>query len=227
MAHADRFRRGGKQVIARPDIWEPGPVAGWCGLDGFAPDVAQLADASQSLTAAVLPFGEHVRQSAVLMVLHQHPVHGAEVLVTRRAEHLRNHAGEMSFPGGRLDPGEGYVDAALREAREEVALDGGVVVVCGEAVHVDYRRFGGYIVPVVATVEHRPVLVANPDEVARVMWVPLAELVAPGVHHAERWFSPFERTIHYFPLADETIWGITAEVLVGMLERAVITSASA
>ena len=93
---------------------------------------------------------EGARHSAVLVPLYDGP-DGAEVLLTRRSQALRNHRGEVSFPGGRIDPGETPVAAALREAYEEVALDPQVPQVIGELDHLSTVVSSSRIVPVAAS----------------------------------------------------------------------------
>ncbi len=78
-----------------------------------------------------------------------------------------------------------------------------------------------YIVPKVATVPHRPELTPHAAEVDRVFWLPLAELMAPGIYRSERWGSrPVDHVLHFFVTDDETIWGATARMLVDLLTRA-------
>ena len=77
-----------------------------------------------------------------------------------------------------------------------------------------------YIVPKVATIETRPELTPHEPEVGRVMWVPLAELTRPDTYRTERWGTlPVDRVLHFFHLDDETVWGVTAHVLVDLLRR--------
>ena len=160
------------------------------------------------------------RHSAVLVALHDAPA-GPEVLVTRRAMHLRNHRGEISFPGGRVDPGESPVETALREAWEEVALDPGLVTVHGQLDHLVTVVSQSYIVPVVATVDTRPELRISPDEVDRALWVGLDELSHPDTYREEWWGAPpTDRPIYFFELDDETIWGATARMLHQLLRLA-------
>ena len=83
-----------------------------------------------------LPSFPDARLSAVLIALYAGE-HGAEVLLTRRSMLLRNHKGEISFPGGRMDPGETPIDTALREAHEEVDLDPSLPTVVGELAHLN------------------------------------------------------------------------------------------
>jgi 8-oxo-dGTP pyrophosphatase MutT (NUDIX family) len=158
------------------------------------------------------------RASAVLIVLVDGE-RGAEVLLTKRSEALRQHAGEISFPGGRLDPGENDVEAALREADEEVGLRPDDVTVVGRLSALSTVVSRSYIMPVVATVTVRPALVPHDGEVARILWVPLVELAQPDTHREERWGTPpLDRRMDFFELDDETIWGATARILRELLD---------
>jgi mutator protein MutT len=189
----------------------------------------------EPLLAAVAARGagappEHVleapRLSAVLVALFDGE-RGAEVVLTRRAEHLTTHKGEVSFPGGRADPGETPEAAALREAHEEVALDPASVEVVGELDHIATWVSASVIVPVVGRLAARPDLRPGTDEVDRILYLPLAELLRADTYHEEvwdndeRWTAPIaERSLHFFTLDDETVWGATARVLVQLLSLA-------
>jgi 8-oxo-dGTP pyrophosphatase MutT (NUDIX family) len=145
---------------------------------------------------------------------------GIEVLLTRRSMDMRTHRGEISFPGGRLDPGETAADAALREAHEEVGLDPALVNVEGELEHLNTVVSRSYIVPVVGTVAAPVELRPNSREVDRVLWVPLAEFIRPDTYRSERWGTPpTDRLLHFFELDDETVWGATASVIVQLLTQ--------
>ena len=144
------------------------------------------------------------------------------VVLTRRSQHLRAHKGEIAFPGGRQDGGESLMDAALREAEEEIALDTKVVEIVGELDHLATFSSNSSIVPYVGILPNRPVkLVPNPDEVEAVVMVPLDELVQDDVFHTELWAWPdadgAERPIHFFDLYGDTIWGATGRMLVNLL----------
>jgi 8-oxo-dGTP pyrophosphatase MutT (NUDIX family) len=153
----------------------------------------------------------------VLVALHDGP-RGAEVVLTRRSWALRSHRGEISFPGGRLEPGETPEAGALREAHEEVALDPAAVVVVGRLPALSTVVSLSHIVPVVGRLDRRPALRPAMDEVDRILHVPLVELTAPEVFREERWGEPpLERVIAFFELEDETIWGATAHILVDLL----------
>jgi 8-oxo-dGTP pyrophosphatase MutT (NUDIX family) len=148
----------------------------------------------------------------------------ARVVLTRRSPALRAHRGEVSFPGGRLEPGEEVVTGALREASEEVGLDPAGVALAGWLTPVVTFNSRSFIHPVVATLEGRPHLSPNPAEVARVVDVALADLVADGVFDEERWPLPPGRPgpagaadgtfpVWFFRARGELVWGATARML--------------
>ena len=122
-----------------------------------------------------------VRPSAVLVVLADDDQGDAGVLLTRRSTAMRNHSGEMSFPGGRIDGDETAVEAALREAHEEVGLDPAAVEIVGELNHLATVVSRSHIVPIVGRVAGQLDLAPASSEVERVMWVPL-DRVRPHRH---------------------------------------------
>jgi len=213
-------RAGGAQYIPRPPVWS---------LEKTAPpsvhplrvsvdDVATRL-AGVEVDRPLRPAFEGARPSAVLVAVAD-GVGGAEVLLTRRSMDLRSHRGEISFPGGRMDPDETAVEAALREAQEEVALDPAAAQVIGELEHLNTVVSRSYIVPVVTRLAEPLALAPASTEVERVLWVPLAELVRPDTYRAERWGDPpMDGARHFFELDDETIWGATATILVDLLRR--------
>ena len=143
---------------------------------------------------------------------------GAEVLLTRRTETLNNHKGEMSFPGGRVDADEGLIEAARREAWEEVGVDPSSVTVVGRLSPLSTFVSRSFIVPVVGVLSSHPSLVLHEVEVDRAMWVPLVELVRADTFSWEWWdftgaVDSVERAMFFFHLDDETVWGATARML--------------
>lgn len=136
------------------------------------------------------------------------------MVLTRRAAALRVHGGEVSFPGGGQDEGELLADTARREAHEEVGLDPAAVEIIGELDHLSTITSNSYIVPFVAILPGRPSLVASPGEVDAVLHVPLAELLDPEVFREERWdLFGTERSMYFFELFGDTVWGATAAML--------------
>jgi 8-oxo-dGTP pyrophosphatase MutT (NUDIX family) len=216
-------RRGGDQVIPRPEVWRLGERPTWS-----AHDVERLRHRDTVLSAAsplaTMPREAptpDARMSAVLVALVEGD-DGCEVVLTRRAAHLRHHRGEVSFPGGRLDPGEHPVDAALREAEEEIGLDRRHLEVVGGLEPVATWVSSSYIVPVVARCHGRPSWRVQPAEVDRVFTVPLAELTRPDTYRSEVWSRPpDEWELHFFELDDETIWGATGRMLRRFIDRVI------
>ena len=141
------------------------------------------------------------------------------VLLTQRTDTLRHHAGQIAFPGGRLDAGEDAVAAALREAQEEIALPPSQVQVIGPVDR--YRTVTGYTVtPVLAAVPADLPFVASEAEVASVFEVPLDFLLDPAnqVAASAEWRG---RTRHYYEIhwQDRRIWGATAAMIVNLSRR--------
>jgi 8-oxo-dGTP pyrophosphatase MutT (NUDIX family) len=163
------------------------------------------------------PDFDGARPSAVLVLLADGP-DGAEVLLTRRSMHLSSHRGEVSFPGGRVDPDETYEQTALREAFEEVGLAPASVSVVARLRPLATFVSRSWIVPVVATIPAPVPLEGHPDEVDRTLWVSLRDLTSPGTFREEWWHTmEGERPIFFFELDDETVWGATARILTRLL----------
>jgi len=153
------------------------------------------------------------------------------VVLTRRSSHLRSHAGEVSFPGGRLDRGEAPLEAALREAREEIGLNTSSVELIGWLTPLTTARSDALVHCVVGSFpgpgEGGLVLSPQVSEVDRVFFAPLSGLMGAGVFHEELW--PAEpgaegtqyRAVPFFDFAGEVIWGATGRLLVELLGRAV------
>lgn len=216
------MRRGGDQVIPRPAGWRLAGPAPWDGrrLLEFDELMEFVARRGPGAPAEVLADPAGMRDSAVLIGLHPGE-RGPEVILTKRTSHLSSHRGEIAFPGGRCDPGESAEQAAVREAHEEVGLDPALPQVVGQLDHLATVVSRSQIVPVVARLEHRPILRASPVEVERILHVPLAELIEPGVWHGEWWsFGGRDRAMSFFDLPGETVWGATARMLTQLLSFA-------
>ena len=155
--------------------------------------------------------------AAVLVAITDRPDPG--LILTTRRDNLRTHAGQVAFPGGRIDPGETPVQAALRETHEELGLDPDRVTILGEAD--PYRTVTGYQVqPVVGLVPPDLELVPNPAEVAGWFEAPLDFVLDPA--NQRRMSAEFRgRTRHYYQIdwQDRRIWGATAAMLVNLARR--------
>lgn len=155
--------------------------------------------------------------AAVLVGITDRPDPG--VILTVRREHMRTHAGQVAFPGGRIDPGEDSVEAALREAWEELGLDPGAAEIVGA---VDpYRTVTGYIVtPVLAVVRPDQPLSPHEHEVADWFEAPLAFVLDPtNQQYKSALFQGRER--HYYEImwGERRIWGATASMIVNLSRR--------
>lgn len=167
----------------------------------FAPEPLDVAPKPPFRAAAVL----------VPIVLHA----GApSVLLTRRAEHLSAHPGQVSFPGGRIEAGETPEAAALREAAEEIGLDARLPRLQGR-MPAQATGTGFEITPVIGLLDPGFALAPDPNEVACVFELPLAVLLDPRAPlQEERMWQGRMRRTWVWPHASERIWGATASILV-------------
>lgn len=141
------------------------------------------------------------------------------VILTVRREHLRTHAGQIAFPGGRLDPGEDAIAAALREAHEEIFLDPAAVDVVG-AIE-PYRTVTHYrVTPVIGVIPPDLPLEPHEHEVADWFEAPLAHLLDPA-NQIQRSALFQGRTRHYYEIDwnGRRIWGATAAMIVNLSRR--------
>ena len=161
--------------------------------------------------------GQATIPAAVLIAITDRPKPG--VILTVRREHLRTHAGQIAFPGGRVDPGEDSVHAALREAREELALDPARVTVAGSLEA--YRTVTGYAVtPVIGIVPPDLSLAPHDEEVADWFEAPLAHLLDPANRRLETAvLAGLERRYWQIEWNGRKIWGATAAMIVNLSRR--------
>jgi 8-oxo-dGTP pyrophosphatase MutT (NUDIX family) len=145
---------------------------------------------------------------------------GLSVILTRRADTLRRHTGQVAFPGGRCDPGETPWQTALREANEEIGLDPAAVSLAG--MSTPYRTGTGYLIaPVVGFVRPDIVLTASPDEVAHIFETPFGFLMDPANHEKRFYDLPDGGRRHFYAMSweDQLIWGATAGMLRALYDR--------
>ncbi len=161
--------------------------------------------------------GEHIPASVLIAITDRAD---PGVILTLRQANMRRHAGQIAFPGGRIDDeDESPTAAALREAWEEIALDPADVALVGAMP--PYRTGSGYrIVPVIGVVPPDLPLVPHEAEVAAVFEVPLTFLIDTANHMpASRVFEGRERNFHVIEWQDRRIWGITAALIVNLSRR--------
>jgi 8-oxo-dGTP pyrophosphatase MutT (NUDIX family) len=156
--------------------------------------------------------------AAVLVPLVEH-AEGYTVLLTQRSADLSKHAGQISFPGGRIEAeDETPALAALREAEEEIGLTADFVDVIGDLDTYEVRT-GFEVFPIVGLVRTGFDIKIDPGEVAEVFEVPLSFVLDPGNHHRQgRTFYGMMRYFYVLPFEDRYIWGATAGMLINLYE---------
>jgi 8-oxo-dGTP pyrophosphatase MutT (NUDIX family) len=171
------------------------------------------------LTRFMPPEDSDARRGAVLMLFGEGP-DGPDLLLTERAHHMRSHPGQVSFPGGSIDPGETPREAALREALEETGVQPEGVEVFAELPELWLPPSNFAVTPVLAWWrEPHDVEAVDPNEVHAVYRVPISELVDPahriGVRHPSGWVGPG------FFIGDDKdviLWGFTAGIIARLFD---------
>lgn len=217
----------GPQQIPQPPGAKPGDPPPWADVPpeerrGIGIDHVRAAlDRVGQLEPVPAPFGRIA--AAVLIPMFEEDGE-ARVVLTRRASHLRTHRGEVSFPGGRIEPEETPVSAALREAAEEIGLDPNPVEILGQLQPLATMSSSSSITPFVAVLPARQHLRPNPAEVERVFDVSLAELLTDEVFSSELWSRDGGITlfpVYFFDLPEDIVWGATARILHELLSLVV------
>jgi 8-oxo-dGTP pyrophosphatase MutT (NUDIX family) len=183
--------------------------------DHFERGHARALDGQLEDFAAIIP--ESPVPAAVLIAITNRAEPG--VILTHRRADLRKHAGQVAFPGGKLDPGENAVEAALREAHEELGIHPAQVRLIGQSDNL--ITGSGYIVtPVLAMVPPDMELIPNPQEVSAWFEAPLAFVLNPANHERkEAQFGGILRPYTEIMWGEHRIWGITAAIIVNLSRR--------
>ena len=224
MGESPHPARGGEQYIPRPPTVRLGKPASWARL---SPEARQLSLDEVRRRCGRLPQPRRMlaavpgmRAAAVLVPLFEEGGH-TRLILTKRPDTMPSHRGDIAFPGGKRHPevDDSLLDAALREAEEEIGLPRRAVEVVAELDTLSTVTTRFLISPFVGLLTARPQLVPDPREVVSVFDVSLAELMADGVHREEHWgMGSLTREVHFFELENETIWGATARILACFLE---------
>ncbi len=177
--------------------------------------MAAVADVWTRLSALPpVPTPPGIR-AAVLVPLFDDAAGETRMILTKRPDHMRTHAGDMVFPGGRLEAGEGPVEAALRESWEEIALPPAAVEVIGGLEPVTTRDQANVIVPVVARIDRDVDLVPDDREVELIIEPTIAELIDEG-----RWVQDdfVGHPLWFYEFPEGILWGATAFMVRDLLD---------
>jgi 8-oxo-dGTP pyrophosphatase MutT (NUDIX family) len=222
----DRERRGPGRSPSSEDLAErlreavARPLDAWREVyEGFSPVDLETGERRPR----VPPPGADSRRAAVLV-----PVllesEGARLVYTVRRDHLQDHAGQISFPGGSKDAGDGsLLETALREAEEEIDLSPGLVEVIGELEEMYIPPSDFRVSPFVGLLPPEAELVLHPDEVEAIFTVSLDELMSPGTLQKALWMREGrEYEVPVFAIEGpprREIWGATAAITAALLAR--------
>ncbi|MBL4764342.1 MAG: CoA pyrophosphatase [Colwellia sp.] len=145
---------------------------------------------------------------------------GLQVLLTKRASHLKHHPSQISFPGGKVEPTDkNLIHTALREAQEEIGLSPEAVSIVGQLP--SYQVISGYqVTPIIAVIEAPQYYQKDENEVDEIFQVPLQHFLQPQNHHAiTSYRNGHHHNVHFFPYKHYNIWGATAAMLKDLVEH--------
>lgn len=168
-----------------------------------------------------------LKSAAVLIALFEHELtddyyHSGnlQVLLTRRASHLKHHPSQISFPGGKVEPTDkDLIHTALREAQEEIGLDPKTVKVIGQLP--SYEIISGYqVTPIVAIIDTLQVYQKDENEVDEIFHVPLQHFLQESNHLClDSYRNGHHHNVHFFPYRHYNIWGATAAMMKDLVNR--------
>ena len=199
-----------KEAVARP-------FGGWRGIyEGFSPVDVETGER----LARVPPNDGSGRRAAVLIPILLEP-EGPQIVYTVRKDHLQDHAGQISFPGGGLEPSDAsLLEAALREAEEEIDLSPELVEVIGELEEMFIPPSNFRVSPFVGLLPPEAELTLHPDEVEEIFTVSLEELLSPTTFQKVLWNREGrDYEVPVFAVEGRKIWGATAAMTAVLLAR--------
>jgi 8-oxo-dGTP pyrophosphatase MutT (NUDIX family) len=202
-------------VLTLPDVEMRLRAAFASGLPGSEAQARMAPRPRPGWPASALP--PDTRLAAALLLLFP-TGDGPGLVLTKRADDLPQHPGQVSLPGGAIEPGEGVEGAALREAHEEVGVEPSAVRVLGVLTPLHIPVSGFAVHPVVGVTDPRPALRPHGREVERVLEIAIRDLADPlRVCLATRARDGREYEVPYFDVAGEQVWGATAMMLAEFL----------
>jgi 8-oxo-dGTP pyrophosphatase MutT (NUDIX family) len=167
-----------------------------------------------------------LRSAAVLIALENNSnndkikTNDLQVLLTKRASHLKHHPSQISFPGGKVEPTDkNIIDTALREAHEEIGLSPDVVSIIGQLPN--YEIISGYqVTPIIALIESPQCYKKDSNEVDEIFQVPLQYFLQPENHSSINFYrNGSYHNVHFCPYKNYNIWGATAAMLKDLVEH--------
>tara|TARA_B100000214_G_scaffold326825_1_gene265070 strand:+ start:231 stop:917 length:687 start_codon:yes stop_codon:yes gene_type:complete len=207
--------RGGEQKIPRPQNWAMGTLPLWLKVEQKKLTLRSIEKSLQQFHPPVINQENYERSSSVMIPIYEED-NQVYMILTRRSKMMRHHTSEISFPGGNREPED--IDewsTAKREAYEEINLDPALPRKIGTLESFVTVGSKSFVTPVVAVLEGCPELRANPNEVEKILYVPISELLLPEVYHEEVWElrDGQQRNINFFELIGDTVWGATGSMI--------------
>ena len=207
--------RGGEQKIPRPQNWAIGSLPPWQKANQNKLTLRSIEKSLEQFRPPEKTRQNYERTSSVMIPLYEEgdQVH---MILTRRSKMMRHHTSEISFPGGNSEQEDSDEwSTAKREAYEEINLDPALPRKIGTLESFITVGSKSFVTPIVAVLEEPPELRANPNEVEKILHVPLSELLLPEVYHQEVWElrDGHQRNINFFELIGDTVWGATGSMI--------------